>query len=244
MMSRPALLTTAALFLSAAPAFAQQQPVQASSPWYTDAEARLQETIARQQITSKAKNVILIISDGMGVGTNYAIRLYDGQQKGMLGEENVLPWETFPHVALVKTYNINAQTPDSAPTAGSMNTGVKQLFNTINLSEAAFHDDCASEAGNKLTTFAEMMTAAGKSVGAVTTARITHATPAAVYAKTANRDWEDKAPEGCTDIASQLIDAIKAGTVDVAMGGGRAYFAPKDAATDEGARAIARTART
>lgn len=235
-VTKYALLTTAAMALCSTSALAQQQPVQASSKWYTDAQARLQETIARQANTGQAKNVILIISDGMGVGTNYAIRLYDGQQKGMLGEENVLPWEAFPNVALVKTYNINAQTPDSAPTAGAMNTGVKQIFNTINLSENGLHDNCASEEGNKLTTFAEMMTEAGKSVGAVTTARITHATPAAVYAKTANRNWEDEAPEGCTDIATQLVDAMKAGTIDVAMGGGRRYFAPKDAPIDEGGK--------
>jgi alkaline phosphatase len=70
------------------------------------------------------------------------------------------------------------------------------------------------------------MSEAGKDVGIVSTARITHATPAAVYAKTANRNWEDEAPEGCVDIATQLIDAMKAGTIDLALGGGRRYFAP------------------
>ena len=67
-----------------------------------------------------------------------------------------------------------------------MNTGVKQVFNTINLDpEGAVHEDCSTEAGNRLTTFAELMSGAGKSVGVVSTARITHATPAAVCAKTA-----------------------------------------------------------
>ncbi len=42
-----------------------------------------------------AKNVILFIGDGMGVSTVTAIRILDGQQKGMPGEENVLSFERF-----------------------------------------------------------------------------------------------------------------------------------------------------
>jgi alkaline phosphatase len=226
------ICTSLALALTGSVAFAQDTVPQASSQWYKDGEAAIQALLARQPNTNRAKNVILLIADGNGVGTNYATRLFDGQQKGMLGEENVLPYETPDfHSALVKTYNINAQTPDSAPTAGSMNTGVKQRFNLINLGEEAIHDDCSTVAGNELTVFSELMTEAGKSVGVVSTARLTHATPAAVYAKTANRNWEDAVPEGCTaqkDIATQLIDAMEAGTVDFAMGGGGRYFLPKD----------------
>jgi alkaline phosphatase len=234
-MYRHALLSTVALGLLSTAAFAQDSSiVQKDSQWYTDAQARIEEMASRQVNTGKAKNVILFIADGNGVGTNYAVRLYDGQQKGMLGEENVLPYEAFPNVALVKTYNINAQTPDSAPTAGAMNTGVKQRFNTINLNENAIHEDCASEQGNGLTTFSEIATGEGKAVGVVSTARITHATPAAVYAKTANRDWEGEAAEGCTDIASQLLEAMQAGTIDFAMGGGRRFFLPSDVTDEEG----------
>ncbi len=35
-------------------------------------------------IMGKAKNIILLIADGNGVGTNYATRLYQGQQGGGL----------------------------------------------------------------------------------------------------------------------------------------------------------------
>lgn len=212
------------------PVFAQDIP-QANSAWYTAGQETIQSMLARQPITGKAKNVILFISDGMGVGTNYAIRLYAGQKEGKLGEEHVLPYEEFPNLALVKTYNINAQTPDSAPTAGSMNTGVKQRFNLINLGENAITEDCSTEASNKLTTFNEIATATGKSVGVVSTARVTHATPAAVYAKTAYRNWEAEAPEGCIDIATQLVNAMEAGTVDVALAGGARNFVPASAKT-------------
>ena len=53
---------------------------------------------------------------------------------------------------------------------------------------------------------------AGLSTGIVTTARVTHATPAATYAKSPDRDWEDPSEmsqsaidTGCQDIAAQFI---------------------------------------
>ncbi|MCG6904303.1 MAG: alkaline phosphatase [Rhodobacter sp.] len=228
------------LALAAANAsFAQDMVPQASSQWYIDGQAAVERLLAREPNTNTAKNVILLIADGNGVGTNYATRMFDGQQKGGFGDENVLPYEAFPYLALVKTYNINASTPDSAPTAASMNTGVKQRFNLLNLGENAITKDCTTEAGNELTTFAEIVTEAGKSVGIVSTARLTHATPAAVYAKTAYRNWEDAVPDGCDtsrDIAMQLFDSMQSGVIDFAMGGGRRHFAPDGAALDEGGK--------
>ncbi|MFZ7093868.1 alkaline phosphatase [Primorskyibacter sp. 2E233] len=229
-------ICTAAL-IAASAASAQDLP-QASSEWFAAGQQHIADIIARQTNTGRAKNVIVLVADGNGVGTNYATRLFAGQKEGQLGEEHVLPYETPEfHSALVKTYNINAQTPDSAPTAGAMNTGVKQRFNLINLGGDAIHDDCSTVAGNELTTFAEIVTGMDKSVGVVSTARITHATPAAVYSKTANRNWEDAVPEGCTaqkDIATQLVDAMEAGYIDLAMGGGRRHFAPETVTTEEG----------
>ncbi|EIE50486.1 alkaline phosphatase [Salipiger aestuarii] len=231
-------LISALALAAATSAHAQDAALpQASSPWFTDGQAAVAAMIARQPNTARARNVIVLVADGNGVGTNYITRLFDGQQKGMLGEENVLPYET-PEwsSALIKTYNINAQTPDSAPTAGAMNTGVKQRFNLINLGGDAIHDDCATVTGNELTTFAEIVSDMGKSVGAVSTARLTHATPAAVYAKTANRNWEGSVPEGCdsqTDIATQLIDSMEAGIIDFAMGGGGRAFLPEGEANGQ-----------
>lgn len=49
--------------------------------------------------------------------------------------------------------------------------------------------------------------AMNKKVGVVSTARLTHATPAAVYARSVDRDYEAAVPEGCTeqvDIAQQV----------------------------------------
>jgi alkaline phosphatase len=229
------ILATTALTLVASAASAQELR-QAGSAWYTDAQAVLQERLARQPNTGRAKNVILFVADGNGVGTNYAIRLFAGQQAGGLGDEHVLPYEAFPHLALAKTYNTNAQTPDSAPTASAMNSGVKSKFTTIGVSEDVIAEDCSTYSPEvELTLFSDIVTEAGKSVGVVTTTRITHATPAAVFVHTVNRDWEGSVPEGCAqkDVAAQLFDAMQAGTVDLAMGGGRRFFASEGTVLEE-----------
>ena len=231
-------ITTLSLLaaLAGTTALAQNIP-QTDDDWIKAGQEAVASALAKQPITGKAKNVILFIADGNSIETNYMTRLWSGQQAGGYGDEYVQPQEAFPAIALVKTYNINAQTPDSAPTAAAMNSGVKQRFNVINVGQNATAEDCNSEAGNELKLFSEYMTEAGKSVGAVTTTRVTHATPAAVYAKPAFRDWEDEVREGCAnsrDIATQLIAAMKAGTVDIMMGGGSRNFVPEGTKTPNG----------
>lgn len=236
------LFSTAAVIGLASFATAQDLP-QAGSAWYQAGQATIAERLAVQPITGKAKNVILFTADGNGVGSNYAIRLYSGQLAGGLGDDYVQPQETFPNVALVKTYSSNGQTPDSAPTAAAMNSGVKTKNGMINILDTVNVGDCTAGATAGTKTFAEIVSEMGKSVGVVSTARITHATPAAVYARTVNRDWEDNSalPEGCgqKDIAVQLLDQMKAGVIDIAMGGGRQHFLPagvKDVEDKEGKR--------
>lgn len=63
-------------------------------------------------------------------------------------------------------------------------------------------------------------------LGFVTTTRITHATPASLYAHSANRNWEcrETMPEtakACKDIARQLIEDLPGRDINVIMGGGR-----------------------
>lgn len=237
MTFRIASVTLMAAF-TATSALAEVAISQKNSKWYTDAQTRIDELAANTQNTSRARNVILFVADGNGIGTHYATRLWVGQSRGGLGDDHVLPQEMFPNVGLVKTYTTNGQSPDSSPTASAMNTGVKSRNGTVNLDDAGDYEDCNAAATAGLTTFAEIVTDMGKSVGIVTTARITHATPAAVYAKSAHRDWEDdtKLPEKCAqkDIAAQLVDAIDAGMVDFAMGGGRQHFLPNGITDEEG----------
>ena len=48
-----------------------------------------------------------------------------------------------------------------------------------------------------LPTVVDHMKENGKRVGIVSTARVTHATPGAAYAKIESRKWEGTAPPGC-----------------------------------------------
>jgi alkaline phosphatase len=178
-----------------------------------------------------ARNVILFIGDGMGVSTVTAARIFDGQSQGKSGEEHSLPFEKFPHVALVKTYNTNQQVADSSGTATAMLTGQKTRAGVINVASNVPRRDCAAALRHPLESLGEIAKKRGWSVGIATTARITHATPAVVYAHTPERDWESDRylPEsdraaGCRDIAEQLVQFDIGGGVDVAMGGGREEF--------------------
>ena len=74
----------------------------------------------QREKTFKAKNVILFVGDGMGISTLTASRIMAGQMEGKLGEEGLLSFEEFPYSAQIKTYNVDAQTPDSAGTMTAM----------------------------------------------------------------------------------------------------------------------------
>ena len=68
--------------------------------------------------------------------------------------------------------------------------------------------------------------------GIVTTTRITHATPAALYSHTPNRDWEadswyQNECKDIKDIAKQLIENDVGQKLDLIFGGGRRNFLPK-----------------
>ena len=79
----------------------------------------------------------------------------------------------------------------------------------------------------------------GLSTGIVSTARITHATPAACYAHTSERDWESDAQmpadASVSDIARQLVDFNYGNGLEVALGGGRSMFLPNTVADPEDA---------
>ena len=189
-----------------------------------------------------ARNIILFVGDGMGVSTVTAIRILDGQRKGMRGEENILPFERFPHVALSKTYEVNQQVAESAGTATALMGGQKTRAGLIGVGAGAVRGDCASSVGHHLPTILEIAESAGKSTGIVTTTRLSHATPAASYAHVPERDWENDADlteearqNGCRDIASQLIDFPYGNGIEVALGGGRLNFLPSGIEDPEGA---------
>jgi len=217
---------------------------QKDNAWYTEAQTRLSE----KEVTNnqfKAKNVIVFVGDGMGISTLTSARILKGQLNGQPGEEEFLAFERFPRTALVKTYNVDAQTPDSAGTMTAMMSGLKTDVGVIGVNEQVQRGECSTSKGNEVATALELAEIKGLSTGIVSTARITHATPAATYAKSADRNWEDISdmPEsainqGCKDIADQLVNfetyleqrytGIDVDGIEVVLGGGRRHFLPKD----------------
>lgn len=215
----------------------------AVNQWYVDAQARVTKAdgLSVNNDVGAAKNVILFVGDGMGVSTITAARILEGQLKGKTGEENSLSFETLPYVGLAKTYNVDGQTPDSAGTMSAMVTGVKTDVGVISQAEGVVRGNCASTKDQNLVTSLELAAMAGMSTGVVTTARLTHATPAAAYAHVPDRDWEadsnlpaEAVTNGCKDIAAQMLDFNYGNGLNVMMGGGRRSFIPKTTIDPEG----------
>jgi len=203
--------------------------------WRALAEDELAARLNRPQREGRARNVILFVADGMDIGTITAARILDGQTRGETGEENYLSFERWGHSALIKTYNENAQVPDSAGTATALHTGVKSHIGAISVYPRQTLDSCGPDADVPATTLERAMDR-GMAAGVVSTARLTHATPATAYAHVPDRGWEsdgalpaEAVEAGCRDIAEQLIDTwfTDRGAVDVALGGGLAAFIPQ-----------------
>ncbi len=202
--------------------------------WYRQGQQQAAALSQGNPFPATGKNIILFIGDGMNITTITAARILAGQQKGGFGEENQLRFERFPQTAFAKTYNTNQQTPDSAGTMSAIMTGIKTKAGVIAMDGQVLLGDCDSGKGHAVPTLLERAETAGMHTGVVTTARLTHATPAATYAHSVMRDWEvdSKIPKkerakGCRDIASQLIDFPFGDGLEVALGGGRSNFLPR-----------------
>ncbi|HWM94448.1 MAG TPA: alkaline phosphatase [Thermoanaerobaculia bacterium] len=239
---QPALQTQPPTSAASAPAQSSSS-IETKETFYARGRAEVDANARIQPNKRQAKNVILFLGDGMGVTTITAARILDGQMKGMkFGEENDLSFEKFPHLAHSKTYQANQQTPDSAPTMTAIVTGSKTNDGMLSVAPAVLGPDpvAASKPENRLPTILEQAEEHGLWTGVVSTARITHATPAACYSHTPARDWEGDAelsPQATSmdypDIARQLLDFRVRETkmngkasrgLEVAMGGGRSKF--------------------
>ncbi|MFK8053748.1 MAG: alkaline phosphatase [Woeseiaceae bacterium] len=203
--------------------------------WQVKGSTALQAALARKPIEGRAKGIVLFVGDGMGVATITAGRIYAGQVEGRDGESNLLSFDRFPHTALIKTYNVNQQTPDSAGTMSAIITGVKTDAGLISVTGNTPRGDCRAALANAAPTLLEQLEAEGWATGIVSTARLSHATPAATYSHAPERGWEDDSAipknqrgKGCKDIAAQLIDFPVGDGLEVALGGGRRHFLPRE----------------
>lgn len=234
-MLRPTLMSSAlATLLALGAGAAAADPVPSSADeWFLSGKQSIEQIKREQTNFRRAKNVILFVGDGMGVSTLTAARILEGQQRGEDGEFNRLSFERFPNLALSVTASANQQTSDSAPTATAMVAGIKTNDGAISVDQTIARSEASAQvtAAKSVKTILERAEQRGMSTGIVSTARITHATPAVNYAHIANRDWEanNSLPAGATvkDIAAQLIDFQYGNGLEVALGGGRTYFLPK-----------------
>jgi alkaline phosphatase len=207
---------------------------QSPEEWFRNGRAAVEKAKQEKPVTGHARNVILFLGDGMGISTVTAARILEGQQRGLSGEENQLSFEKLPYVALSKTYSANQQTSDSAPTMSAIVTGMKTNDGLISVNERVARGDFRAVAANTMKTVLERAADRGMATGIVTTTRITHATPAACYAHSPDRDWESDADQpddaneaGFPDIARQLIEFPHGDGIDVVLGGGREKFLPR-----------------
>ena len=202
-------------------------------------------TLAASQAfaAGEAKNVIFFLGDGMGPVTVTASRIFK------YGEGGKLTMDTLPRTARIKTFSLDAQTTDSAPSMAAYMTGVKSRNEVLSMDGNTFVkrpsadtsvtpnvgnavNNCpATGNGASVPTILEQAIAKGKGTGVVSTARLTHATPAATYAHVCHRDAE-------YDISRQAVPggvgfntALGSG-VDVLLGGVSYFWRPFNAAAN------------
>ena len=92
-----------------------------------------------------------------------------------------------------------------------------------------YNSVAAQETANKVDSIMKWAQDAGKDTGFVTNTRVTHATPAALYAHVANRVWEcDRKTPDITDgdITLQLLRSDPGRKAKVVLGGGRESWCP------------------
>lgn len=176
----------------------------------------------------RAKNVVLFIGDGMGISTIGATRVFS------VGVDGNLVMDQFPHSALSRTADADHITPDSASTMTSMITGVNANSGVIGFgAETEFADFNGDGDGAALPTALEQAKQKGLAVGVVSTARVTHATPAACYSHINNRDEESAIALQALPSDPTFNPAL-AGGLDLILGGGRQYFLPAEVVDEEG----------
>jgi len=172
--------------------------------------------VVRQPVAGAARNVILFIGDGMSIPMITAVRaaslgITQGKPNGRLTMEQL------DSLGLASTSSVDSIMADSANTASALNTGHVGSVNATGTYSDTSPDTLDDP---RVETFAQMIKRArGMSVGVVTTADFSDATPAAVWAHGRNRADLNR--------NTYLVQALEQGTVDVLMGGGARRMIPK-----------------
>lgn len=159
---------------------------------------------AARRSAGTARNVIVLVSDGMSIGTltltDQFLQRRDGRGSHWLG----LLRDGIAHRGMMATDSLDSLVTDSAAAASAWGCGHRVANRSLNVAPDGTHH-------RPLYDFAR---AAGRRTGLVTTATVTHATPAGFAVNFPNRNDE-----------SGIAAAYYQADIDVLLGGGRRFFA-------------------
>ena len=157
----------------------------------------------KAQEPAKAVNVIYMIGDGMALPQVYAAMLASGED---------MTFQQFPYIGVVDTHSASNDITDSA--AGG--TALASDHKTNNAMLGVNPDTIPVK------TVFEALAEQGKKTGIVVTSYVTHATPAAFYAKVPHRKQYE-------DIAVQMAENPY---INLIIGGGMKHFAQRKDSLD------------
>ncbi len=153
----------------------------------------------------KPKRIIHLVSDGMSIGTLTCANLFSERSR-----QRPLAWvellnNPVGHQALMNTRSLNSMVTDSSAASSAWGSGSRVVNGAVNVLPD----------GQLLTPLFALFADKGWATGLVTTAEITHATPAGFAVAVKSRG-------NSAAIAAQYLDR----KVDVLLGGGRPFFSP------------------
>lgn len=165
--------------------------------------------------------IILVVSDGMSLGTLSCADHFSVATRGRALEWTALAGDSRAHQGLMHTRSLNSLVTDSAAAASSWGTGVRVKNGAVNVLPD----------GRELVPLCPLFRAQGWATALVTTTELTHATPAGFAAAVPARSQGER-------IAEQYLER----DVDLLLGGGRDHFDPAKRADRRDLFAAFRTA--
>jgi alkaline phosphatase len=169
---------------------------------------------------AKPRKIIHLVADGMSHGTLTCSDLFSQKLRRRGLTWLALLSNPATHTGLMNTRSLNSLVTDSAAASSAWGSGSRVPNGALNVLPD----------GRLLTPLYQLFAQAGWARGLVTTAEITHATPAGFAAATRSRD-------NAQLIASQYLEQ----KIDVLLGGGRPFF---DGARRKDKRNLREEART
>ena len=152
----------------------------------------------------KAKNIIVVVSDGMSIGTLNMADIYLNRKTGKGSNWIQLYKDNKVKRAVMDMASASSIVTDSAAASSSWGSGFRVKNGSLNVGVS----------GEEYLPIWQKFKKAGKMAGCVTTVPITHATPAGFCVASKSRNSQDA-------IAEMYLDL----KFDVMMGGGNNYFA-------------------